>query len=134
MNSVRIARRVVPWLPAVGWMAVIFYLSAQPELPHHSEAQIDLVIKKVGHMVEYAILAALALWAARRGGSTTAKRAFLWALLIAVSYAVTDEIHQYFVPGRNPRALDVGFDVVGACVGLLVVSRVVRVAKEPPAR
>jgi VanZ family protein len=133
MNTVRAARKVVPWLPAVVWMAVIFYLSAQPDLPHHSVALIDLVVKKAGHMAEYAILAALAFWAARRGALSAAKRAFLWALLVAASYAVTDEMHQYFVPGRDARLLDVGFDVLGACVGLLVISRVVQAAKGPAA-
>ena len=133
MNSVRIGRKVVPWLPVVLWMAVIFYLSAQPDLPHHPEALIDLVIKKLGHMAEYAVLAALAVWALRHGAPSTERRAVLWALLLAASYAVTDEMHQYFVPGRNPQPLDVGFDALGACLGLLLLSKVVQAAKGPPA-
>ena len=132
MNLVRIGRKVVPWLPVVLWMAVIFYLSAQPELPHHPEALIDLVIKKLGHMAEYAILAALAVWSLRRGTPSTEARAFLWALLLAASYAVTDEMHQYFVPGRNPQPLDVGFDVLGACLGLLFISKIMLAAKGLP--
>lgn len=129
MNSARIGRKVVPWLPVVLWMAVIFYLSAQPDLPHHPQGLIDLVIKKLGHMAEYAVLAVLAVWALRHGAPLIERRAFLWALVLAASYAVTDEMHQYFVPGRNPQPLDVGFDVLGACLGLLFISKVMLAAK-----
>jgi VanZ family protein len=132
MNSARIGRKVVPWLPVVLWMAVIFYLSGQRDLPHHPEALIDLVIKKLGHMAEYTVLAVLAVWALRHGTPSTERRAFLWALVLAASYAVTDEIHQYFVPGRNPQPLDVGFDVLGACLGLLFISKVMLAAKGLP--
>jgi VanZ family protein len=122
------------WLPLVLWMGVIFYFSAQPDLPHLPEALIDLVIKKLGHMAEYAVLAALAVWALRQSASATERRAFVWALLVAGSYAVSDEMHQYFVPGRNPQPLDVGFDVLGACLGLLLLSRVLPSGKGPPTR
>ncbi len=135
MNSVRMGRKVIPWLPVVLWMGVIFYFSAQPDLPHLPDALIDLVIKKLGHMAEYAVLAALAVWALGHSAPPSERRAFLWAVLVAGSYAVTDELHQCFVPGRNAQPLDVGFDVLGACLGLLLLSRVVPAGKKgPPTR
>ena len=67
MTASRFGRKAIRWLPAVVWMAAIFYLSAQPDLPHHPEATMDLIIKKLGHMLEYGILAALTLWALRGG-------------------------------------------------------------------
>jgi VanZ family protein len=40
-----------------------------------------------------------------------------WGLCIL--YAITDEYHQSFVPGRSPRGMDVGIDALGAVLGLL---------------
>ncbi len=41
------------------------------------------------------------------------------SLLAAVLYSVSDEIHQYFVPGRACRIFDVGVDSLGALTGIL---------------
>jgi VanZ family protein len=133
MNGASAGRRAVRWLPAVLWMVVIFYLSAQPDLPHHPEAMMDVIIKKLGHVVEYGILAGLALWALRGDSRPTPSYRFWWALAIAGLYAVSDETHQYFVPGRNPRPMDVGFDLLGACLALAFIAKLLRVGKAPPA-
>lgn len=42
----------------------------------------------------------------------------LWSLGIGVTYAATDEIHQYFTPGRGPRLFDVGIDSLGVLTGI----------------
>lgn len=48
-----------------------------------------------------------------------------WAWLLAVLYAVTDEIHQSFIPGRHPSPLDViFFDATGAAVALWFADRI----------
>ena len=134
MSAAHIGRKAIRWLPVLLWMAAIFYLSAQPDLPHHPEATMDLIIKKVGHMLEYGILAALALWALRGGGLAATSGHFLCAFAIAGLYAISDEVHQYFVPGRNPRSLDVGFDLLGAFLVLLVMGSVLRAREVLPRR
>jgi VanZ family protein len=126
MRATDLGRRAARWLPVLLWMAVIFYLSAQSDLPHYPEALIDLVVKKLSHMAEYGILAALSLWALGAPPSAIPKRHFLCALCLAALYAASDELHQRFVPGRGPQILDVGFDVTGAIVSLLVTPRVWR--------
>lgn len=60
---------------------------------------------KVLHLVEYGVLAALLLRA-------TDKPAL--SLLIAGLYGVSDEVHQYFVPGRSASVYDAIADVAGA--------------------
>ena len=67
MSAARIGRKAIRWLPVLLWMAAIFYLSALPDLPHHPEATMDLIIKKLAHMVAYGVLAGLALWALKGG-------------------------------------------------------------------
>lgn len=46
------------------------------------------------------------------------------AILLCFSYAVFDEIHQYFVPGRMPLVMDVIIDTAGATVGIILYSSV----------
>ena len=94
----------------------------------------DLIIKKLAHMVAYGVLAGLALWALKGGGQATTTGHLLLAFAIAGLYAISDEVHQYFVPGRNPRSLDVGFDLLAAFLVLLVTGSVLRAREVLPRR
>jgi len=112
------------WLPPLAWMAVIFWFSAQPQLPQAPGPFWDILIKKGAHMAEYAIL--VVLW--WRALSTRVKRfsplGLAWGL--AVLYAISDEYHQTFVPGRHGRALDVIIDTAGATLAVLILWRMTR--------
>jgi len=99
------------WLPVIAWAALIFALSSIPSLSTHLGTW-DTILRKGAHMTEYAILAML-LW--RAIGSELA------ALALAIAYAVTDELHQAFVPGRHASPVDVAIDGVGAAIGLVVL-------------
>ena len=103
------------WLPAIAWATVIFALSGIPTLTTGLGFW-DVVLRKLAHATEYAILAALLLRAMRELPA--------WAL--AVVYAVSDELHQHFVPGRAGRPLDVAIDATGALVGVLLARRLLR--------
>jgi VanZ family protein len=109
---------VLRWLPALLMMFVIFLFSAQPssDLPIFDWA--DRLVKKGGHMVGYALLA-FAYW---RGLQFKQERWWLaWRLVIL--YAVTDEFHQSFVPGRSPSVWDVlVYDNLGALMSLWLFS------------
>ena len=58
------------WLPAIAWAGLIFAFSAQPNLRFLSDASLDFVIRKAGHMGAFGILALL-LW--RAIAATTAR-------------------------------------------------------------
>jgi VanZ family protein len=109
------------WLPPAVWMVLIFILSAQPALPHYPDTLLDTILKKAAHVIEYGILAFLLWRALSRGQGALSRSALVTAFVVSVLYAVSDEYHQTFVPGRNGRLVDVGIDVVGALVALLVV-------------
>lgn len=109
--SLLILRRSFPVLVAAG----IFFLSHQPSLrvvpplfPHQD---------KVLHMAEYFLLT-VAMFVNR----DLYKGRHLPAVLFAVGmlYAVSDEIHQSFVPGRDCSLLDLVADAAGLAVGLAV--------------
>lgn len=103
------------WGPALLVMTLIFAFSSIPSQEMPNFGHYDLSVKKGGHMLGYAILCQTYLW----GLGRTRPRARLWAWSLAVLYAVTDEVHQSFVPGRGPWTIDVGIDAIGALLGLL---------------
>ena len=107
------------WAPVVAWAALIFLLSAQPHLRFVPDEGLDFVVRKIGHMGVFGILALL-LWRAL-AGSTAWRRPGAWAFALTVLYAASDELHQGFVAGRHPSAVDVGVDAAGALIALVAV-------------
>lgn len=132
--SIPSVSRVWRWFAVVLWMGLIFCVSAQPDLPHHSVEALDVTFKKLGHLAEYGILAGMVFWALVQDGESIHTRAILGAFAFAAMYALSDELHQRFVPGRDSRALDVALDMVGAGLALLAVSRVFLSRRSPPGR
>lgn len=114
-------RSLYHWLPVIIWMGLIFYLSSQPDLPHHHDDLIDTVLKKMMHVAEYAVLAALLrralLLDARVAGSHQAALSFTISLL----YALSDEYHQSLVPGRDGNIIDVCVDALGVLLFLSLI-------------
>lgn len=129
----------------LGWMLMIFTFSAQTgnasgntsgtivniitnlfyknfdSLPFSEQLEIiefwQILVRKTAHFSEYAILGILSTNALR---TYKFSLKFRWALssCICVLYAISDEIHQYFVPGRACRFLDVCIDTAGAVSGI----------------
>ena len=100
-------------------MAVIFVFSAQPHLPKHPNSLADAALKKAAHLAEYAVLALLTSRAIRAAHPSVSS--FVGAFLLSVGFAVTDELHQAFVPGRTSAAGDVLIDAAAAAATLLLV-------------
>jgi VanZ family protein len=95
------------------WAAVIFALSSVPSLGTGLGTW-DLVLRKLAHMGEYAILGALLVRAVGRP----------WpAVALGALYAVSDEVHQSFVRGRHGAWYDVLVDTVGVTLGVLAWQR-----------
>jgi VanZ family protein len=103
------------WLPVVAWAALIFALSSIPDLGTGLGTW-DLVLRKIAHASEYAVLGALLLRAVGHA---------VPAFGLGVAYAVSDEIHQSFVEGRRGTPLDVLIDSIGVAVGVLAWRRFV---------
>lgn len=87
----------------VAYCGLIFFLSAQSRFDFAPPGLWSF--DKVIHMAEYGVLAALLLRATQKARLS---------LLIAGLYGVSDEVHQYFVPGRSASPYDAIADVVGA--------------------
>jgi len=107
-------KSLLRWLPSALMMAVIFGFSSTQATKLPSFGSLDFMVKKGGHMLGYGLLA-LAYWY----GLRFQKRLWWLALLFTILYAISDEFHQSFVPGRHPSWVDVlGFDGGGAVVAL----------------
>jgi hypothetical protein len=97
--------RIGRYAPPIAVMAVIFALSATPDLSS-GLGRWDLVLRKAAHITVFAVL-----W-------LTLARAMHWrrpvlATVIALLYACSDEYHQTFVEGRHGSPVDVAIDAIG---------------------
>lgn len=97
----------------------------KPDISPEAISRVQGVVRKTAHVVEYAILSML-LWRALRKPQKGQwglwnRRAALGAFALAVLYAITDELHQSFVPSRQGQITDVLIDSFGAALGLLTV-------------
>jgi len=98
------------WCITFGYMGVIFYLSSIRGLPF-SIMHID----KIFHAGVYALLSILSYISFRKSG--VRKHIFLISFAFAVLYGITDELHQFHVPGREASLGDVIADAVGGFSG-----------------
>ena len=126
------------WIPVVLWMSLIFILShqdatrssqlsgglmtavmdalaglfkgisIQPETLH-------FILRKGAHFTAYLVLGLLAAYAQE----PKRRKEWLWTLIICIVYAVSDEYHQTFIPGRSGELRDVLIDSAGSFTGLV---------------
>jgi VanZ family protein len=107
------------WLPPLAWMGVVFFLSAQPDLPRAPGPWLDTLLKKISHALAYGVLA----WLYQRALRLHLRASMALRVVsggLAVVYALSDEYHQTFVPGRNGQLFDVMVDGAGAGGAMLL--------------
>ena len=95
------------------------------------------IVRKGAHFTEYMILGgflvpAVKEWMAVDTTPVPVVRERITAWLAGTLYAVTDEIHQSFVPGRSCELRDMGIDSCGVLAGVLVVSFLMRSKERRP--
>ncbi len=98
-----------------------------PQFEELSKAQQAKIVKawqhtarKTAHALMYLVLGLLCMTALLQH-SLDMKVRIAIALCISAAYAVTDEIHQLFIPGRSSQFSDVCIDTCGALIGILLV-------------
>lgn len=137
-------RRKLPWMPVILWMLVIFYLSSQSADQSNQlsmgvtvriyeavnillpELEVDVfnhMVRKYAHFFAYMILGILSVNALYLNGIKD-RKAILYSFIISFLYAISDEIHQIFVPGRAGQVMDVLIDSSGGIIGIAIYASV----------
>lgn len=138
--------KIIPWIPAIIWMSVIFYMSAQPAAESNSlstgitnqiietlgrfisidvetstsnilVSQLNHYVRKSAHFIIYFILGILVTFALVKNGFR--HKELCVSFLFCVLFAISDEVHQLFVPGRGGMLKDVMLDSLGSLMGIV---------------
>lgn len=124
------------------WMVAIFFASTsefsgpktasilEPLLrwcfPQITRAHIELchfLVRKAGHLSEYAILGLLLARAFSASGHRFLRRRWFVVSLVLLSlYALSDEFHQSFVPSRTASVYDSLIDIAGGLTALVLIA------------
>jgi VanZ family protein len=137
-------RKIAIWSVVVLWMIVIFKLSSQSgeqsnDLslgvtgliaaliekinPSSDALAFNHIIRKCAHFFAYLVLGMVVLFAMRKMGISGTK-GILLTMAVCVVYAISDEWHQGFIPGRTPKLTDILIDSCGSLLGTILYSRV----------
>ena len=130
--------RIKNWLPVCAWAGLIFFFSTDhfssanttqifgfvfswlwPEMPTEDIAPVHGAMRKLGHWGAYFVLAVLILRALQNeAGKKWGLRHAALTLVFIFVYALSDELHQTFVPSRTASSVDVMIDVLGGICGM----------------
>jgi VanZ family protein len=112
------------WLAVVVWAGVIFYCSS---MPSNKIPPLFPYADVVFHFYEYFVFYLLVYWAAsnsfKKTITSSVNKILVVALIMVTLYAISDEFHQLFVPGRQAEIKDVLIDFLGAFSAAVIVKK-----------
>lgn len=140
--------RIMSIVLLILWMITVFLFSAQDatassevsggltetvlkilKVPEEHMENAETLIRKLAHFSIYAIGGMIIFW-----HIGTYKISILKAVLLSqtfgILYAITDEIHQYFVPGRACQLRDVTIDTLGVATGIVAMLIINKIRRE----
>jgi VanZ family protein len=137
------------WWPAIVWAGLLFFFSTGlfgssfssrflypffrwllPHAGHEVAWQLVLLTRKSAHFANYFVFSLLLLRGVRGEARGWRWTWALEALLLASGYALSDEFHQAFVPGRAASMRDVWLDSAGALVAQLCAALFLRKSRD----
>ncbi len=89
--------------------------------------KINPVMRKIAHFSIYMILAIFTymfienLNIKSKSEKERLRKNILYTCIFCIIYAIFDEIHQIYVPGRTGKLIDVIIDTLGACMGITII-------------
>lgn len=147
--SIKIKINIFSWIAVLCWMAIIFMFSSQSGKnsnnlsikvtktvvynnkvtynlkKNNSLDSLNYFVRKNAHFFMYLVLCVLVSNAFRKSGIEGISFVIL-SLSFCFLYAISDEFHQLFVQGREPRLKDVIIDSFGVLVGLIIYLTICR--------
>lgn len=133
---------IISWTLVLSWMLFLFIMSSKvredsdklsrgitkktvsvlEKMYPNIEINIDkfnYIIRKNAHFFGYLLLGIFISLLLRVNGVRGFKL-FIYSLITCIVYAISDEVHQYFVPGRGPEIRDVIIDSLGSIIGITI--------------
>ncbi len=101
------------------WAGFIYFLSAQPDLKTSLPTWYDLILRKMAHIFVFAVLTYLLAKTFTKHN----RGIILLVIILAIFYALSDEIHQLNVEGRYGSAKDILIDSIGVFLGIFYLRR-----------
>jgi len=121
----KIMQIVYYWFPPLMWMGIIYFMSSQKSVSVTSDPVAEFVTFKTLHMIEYAFLFFLFYRAFHSLKNMQEYFFALYSFAIAISYSVTDELHQLLIPTRQGRIRDILFDMGGILICMVSLEKYV---------
>ena len=87
---------------------------------------IEPIIRKLAHLSIYTVVG-ICLMSILYTYNMKLKNRIILGSLIGMIYAILDEIHQAFTPGRGPAVIDVCIDTIGVVIGIFIVCLIVNI-------
>lgn len=132
---------IISWILVILWMTFLFTMSSKVREESNNistgvtkktvqiikqvypNVEINMkrsnyIVRKNAHFFGYLILGMLSSLVLRLSGVKDLKL-FVFSLLFCILYAISDEVHQYFVPGRSAEVRDVLIDSLGSSIGII---------------
>ena len=137
-------RKIIKWILVVLWMGLIFYFSSRNSEDSTVQSQsvvnktnfveiyesktnvdsetaledVDRIIRKIAHAIEFLVLAVL-LCSALSEHNLSINKVLLISFIICLIYSASDEAHQLLVSGRSGEIRDIIIDNIGTLLGLV---------------
>ena len=144
-------KKIITFILIVLWMILIFYFSNQVSdessklsggLTHkileaihmldgktlEEQLTIETLIRKLAHFFLYALGGILILVHINLYKITDNNKVII-SWILGTTYAITDEIHQLFVPGRSGEIRDVFIDSLGIIIGIIIIRLIFKMIK-----
>jgi VanZ family protein len=119
MTNRKFSSAIIYWLPAIGYMGLIFFLSS---LPSHELKISKEIPDYILHVIEYFLCCIFLLLGYAKGiKEHFTKKAYFIAVIISTLYALSDEFHQSFVPTRDANIRDIAADIIGSLLAAGII-------------
>ncbi len=114
------------WLEVILWCGLIFFFSSIPDLKIERLGFWDFILRKIVHITEYCILVILFFRAFKTSliYEDYIKKGYFLSIFLSFLYAISDEIHQYFVPARHFALTDIFIDTIGIILGIFLWNKI----------
>lgn len=141
-----IRKKVILFALFLLWILVIFYNSSQTAINSNEISfkivryiakgyeklgfepittaqfmKINVIVRKLAHGFQFCILAII-LNTFITYLNVKRENIIFYTLLLVIAFAIGDELHQLFVDGRTPSAIDVVIDFIGGVVGVILIN------------